>query len=400
MNEPFGPRLTGTMTAEERAMVVVALDHDARQPQHAIDMGLRNLRLVLADLEPDLPEDGRGRPLLDSMKAELASVQAAMRQVIDAQQDLVDAIRLEFDDTRPTTRTIIVDDLIERARKSNRGLAGAIELRAGRSRLAFVSDERWMERILNNLVANAVRHSDGSRIFIGARSRGGDIVFEVRDNGRGMAADKAARVFEPLKAPVLSPIGCSAARSGLGLYNVRLFAERLGGAVECISAPGRGTLCRVRLPGPVERVVPQSRVADGMAAAAARNKMVAILDDDLAVLRTTERVFEALGIEVYADHDPLRWLSAVTDMKQMPDLILLDYQLKGQDCSLQLDIIRRKWHDRKPKILVTTGHTRSPGLLRIAQEFPVLQKPLSDAKFDLILEILAGQRGLPEVGLL
>jgi CheY-like chemotaxis protein len=400
MNGPFAPRLTGAMTAEEKAMVVVALDHDARQPQHAIEMGLRNLRLVVSDLEADQAAKGRGKSLLDSMKTELASVQVAIRQVVDAQQDLVDAIRLEFDDTRPTTRTIIVDDLIERARKSNRGLAGAIELRAGRSRLAFVSDERWMERILNNLIANAVWHSDASRIFVGARSRGGDIVFEVRDNGRGMTADKAALVFEPLKAPVLSPIGCSAARSGLGLYNVRLFAERLGGTVDCISSPGRGTLFRVCLPGPVERIDPPSRVTDGTAAVAARTKMVAVLDDDLAVLRTTERVFEALGIEVYADHDPLRWLSVVTDMKQMPDLILLDYQLRGQDCSLQLDIIRRKWSDRKPKILITTGHARSPGLLRIAQEFPVLQKPLSEPKFDLILEILSGQRGLPEVGLL
>lgn len=400
MKATAGSRLTGTMTPEERACVVVALDHDARQPRHAIEMGLRNLRLIVPELEAVLADDPLHAKLPDRMKSELASVQVAIRQVVDAQQDLVDAIRLEFDDTRPTPRTIVVAELVERARKSNRGLAGAIELRVGRSRLAFVSDERWIERILNNLIANAVWHSDGSKIFVGARRRGSDIVFEVRDNGRGMAAERSARIFEPLKAPALSPIGCSAARSGLGLYNVRLFAERLGGSVGCASSPGRGTVFRVRLPGPVERAAPRAHVAGGTAAVAARNKMVAILDADLAVLRVTERAFEALGIEVYADHDPLRWLSVVTDMKRMPDLILLDYQLKGQDCSLQLDIVRRKWNDRQPKILVTTGHARSPGLLRIAQDVPVLQKPLSEPQFDLILAVLSGQRGLPEAGLL
>jgi two-component system, sensor histidine kinase len=400
MKATTGSRLTGTMTPEERACVVVALDHDARQPRHAIEMGLRSLRLIVPELEAVLGDDPVHAKLPARMKSELASVQVAIRQVVDAQQDLVDAIRLEFDDTRPTMRTIAVAEVVERARRSNRGLAGAIELRVGRSRLSFVSDERWIERILNNLIANAVWHSDGSRIFVGARRRGGDIVFEVRDNGRGMSVERSARVFEPLKAPALSPIGCSAARSGLGLYNVRLFTERLGGSVSCASLPGRGTVFRVRLPGPVERIAPRAAVAGGTVAAAARDKMVAILDADLAVLRATEKAFEALGIEVYADHDPLRWLSVVTDMKRMPDLILLDYELKGQDCSLQLDIVRRKWNDRQPKIFVTTGQASSPGLLRIAQDVPVLQKPLSDPKFDLILEVLSGQRGLPDAGLL
>lgn len=393
-------RLTETMTAEERARVVVALDHDARQPQHAIEMGLRNLRLIASDLEAGRADAESQATLLRRMKAELASVQAAVRQVVDTQQDLVDAIRLEFDDTRPSPRTIRADDLIERARKSNRALAGAIELRGARSRLTFVSDERWVERILNNLIANAVWHSDGTRIFISARRRGGDIVFEVRDNGRGMAPDKVARVFEPLKAPTLSPIGHSAARSGLGLYNVRLFTERLGGTVDCISAPGQGTLFRVRLPGPVETIERPLRPRGGIAADQARNKMVAVLDDDEQVLRTTERLFEQLGIEVYADHDPLRWLNVVMDLKRMPDLFLLDFQLKGQDCSLQLDIVRRKWGEERPKVIVVTGHTHNPTLLRIAESVPVLQKPLSDPKFELILDVLRGRRELPEAGFL
>jgi two-component system, sensor histidine kinase len=397
---PLNGRLTGSMTPEERATVVVALDHDARQPQHAIEMGLRNLRLIANELEQGLAGSEPTAALMQRMKAELASVQAAIRQVVDTQQDLVDAIRLEFDDTRPSPRTIAADDLIERARKSNRGLSGNISLRGARSRLTFVADERWTERILNNLVANAIWHSSGDKILIGARRCDGDIVFEVRDNGRGMTPDKVARVFEPLKAPALSPIGHSAARSGLGLYNVRLFTERMGGTVDCLSAPGRGTLFRVRLPGPVGTAEPQARVRDGVAASQARNKMVAMLDDDVQVLRTTERVFERLNIEVYADHDPLRWLNVVTDLKRMPDLFLLDFQLKGQDCALQLEIVRRKWGEQKPKVIVVTGHARNPNLLRIAQTVPVLQKPLSDPKFDLILEVLAGQRELPEAGFL
>ena len=394
------PRLTGAMTPEERARVVVALDHDVRQPQHAIEMGLRNLRLLAGELEETASGAGSCDELIQRMRTELASVQAASRQIVDTQQDLIDAIRLEFDDTRPTPRTIRADDLINRIVRMNRVLASNTSLHGAPSRLAFSADERWAERILSNLVCNALWHSGAERILIGARRRGDEIQFEVRDNGRGMTQDKVGRVFEPLKPPTLGLAGYFAARSGLGLYNVRLFTERMGGSVECRSEPGLGTLFRVRLPGPVHTVDSMHPTLASRAPSRAKGRFVAILDDDDQVLRTTERVFSSLGIEVYADSDPLRWLTTVTDLKRMPDLFLLDFQLKGQDCSLHLDIVRRKWSDLKPKVVVVTGHAEHPILLEIAAKVPVLRKPLSDPKFELILDVLSGARQLPAAGFL
>jgi CheY-like chemotaxis protein len=388
------------MSPEERARVVVALDHDARQPQHAIEMGLRNLRLLLGEMSDGPSASAPLDELVQRMKAELASVQAAARQIVDTQQDLVDAIRLEFDDTRPTPRTIRADDLISRTIKTNRVLAANVALHGAPSRLAFVADERWTERIVNNLICNAIWHSGASHILVGARHRGSDIVFEVRDNGRGMTQDKVDRVFEPLKVPAFAPAGYSAARSGLGLYNVRLFTARMGGTVECRSAPGLGTLFRVRLPGPVQTLEKRPSTRARRVPSRTQNRIVAILDDDEQVLQTTERVFESLGIEVYADSDPLRWLNVVTELKRMPDLFLLDFHLKGQDCSLQLDIVRRKWGAARPRVIVVTGHGDNPALQKIATTVPVLRKPLSDPKFELILEVLSGARELPEAGFL
>jgi len=393
-------RLTGTMTPEERARVVVALDHDARQPQHAIEMGLRNLRLLLGELEEGSADERARDDLLQRARVALASVQAAARQIVDTQQDLIDAIRLEFDDTRPTARTVSAGDLIARVVKSSRVLASSVTLHGAPSRLTFVADERWVERVLSNLISNAIWHSSASHILVGARRRGDDIVLEVRDNGRGMSQEKVERVFEPLRVPSLAPAGYSSASSGLGLYNVRLYTERMGGTVECQSVPGLGTLFRVRLPGPVEKRTDPVFPARLGANPQMRNRMIAVLDDDEQVLRTTERVFNSLGIEVYADSDPLRWLSVITELKRMPDLFLLDFHLKGQDCSLEVDIIKRKWSDRRPKIIVVTGHASNPTLLRIAERVPVLQKPLSDVQFELILEVLSGHRALPAAGLL
>jgi hypothetical protein len=226
------------------------------------------------------------------MQAELASVQAAARQIVDTQQDLVDAIRLEFDDTRPTPRTVRADDLISRAIKTNRVLATNIALRGAPSRLAFTADERWAERILNNLVSNAIWHSGADQILVGARRRSDDIVFEVRDNGRGMTPDKVERVFEPLKLPAFSPAGYSVTRSGMSLHPT--VHGRMGG-VEC-------RWCRAwdAVPGAVAGLFWRSTgghsIRPRRSPQSTRNHIIAILDDDEQVLQRPGAFFE-LGIE-------------------------------------------------------------------------------------------------------
>ncbi len=400
MNARDGDRHTARLTAEERARLVAALDHDVRQPRHSIEMGLRTLRLVAADLKGRRFDETTFDSLVQRLAVEVTSVQAALRQVTDAQQDLFDALRIEFEELLLRPRTISAGDLIERICKSNRVLAGQVELRGVPSRVTFFSDEGWVERVLCNLVTNALRHSRATKVLIGARRSAGDVVFDVLDNGRGLSPAIVCEVFHAVKAPASLLCDPKTARSGLGLYNVRLLTERLGGSVQCLSAPGYGTRFRVRLPGPLGTSEPARRIPRGVAAQAVRNKLVAILDDDLAVLRTTERLFEALGNEVYADHDPLRWLGLVTDMPSPPDLVILDYQLQDQDCSLLLDIVRRKWAAPRTKVLVLTGAPASPGLAEVAAVVPVLRKPLTDIKFEVLLDFLAGIRGMPEAGYL
>jgi len=240
-------RLTGKMTDEERARLVSAIDHDARQLQHSTEMGLRTLRLITTDLSARRFDEASFDPLLRGMTVELASVQVAIRQVMAAQQDLVDAIRLEFGHTKPMVRAIRADELIERACKSNRGLAGNVDVRRAASRLTLLSDERWVQRILNNLIANAVWHSDGTKIFVGARRRGDDIVFEVRDNGSGIAPVDQARLFERFYRGAQQ--GARQQRgSGLGLAIVKSIAERHGGRVWAESQLGKGSAFYLELP--------------------------------------------------------------------------------------------------------------------------------------------------------
>jgi anti-sigma regulatory factor (Ser/Thr protein kinase)/CheY-like chemotaxis protein len=418
-----GPRLIGGSSAD-KVRLIAAIDHDSRGPQGALVTTLLRMQLLVGEMEQELhqltlagpgatgtpEEDGDSAlklltQLVGNVQHDVSSVAALARQMTDLQQDLLDALRLDLDDSHARAATFEADDVLRVVYQNNRMLAAnaGIVLRAGRSRLQVVLDRGWVERILNNLVANAIRHSYGTRIFIGARQRGGDVVFEVRDNGRGMKPEALARVFEPLSAPTSLPgLGYSTARSGLGLYIVRRFAELMRGSVSCESQPGAGTTFRIRLQGPVNVTGSlQAKRLDPKLRANVRNRFVAILDDDLELLQSAQGLFESMEVGVLADDEPMRWLNRMSEVGRMPDLFLIDYQLKGgQNASLWVDMVQKRWRDRRPRVVVVTGHYGEPELVRIAKTTPVLRKPLNLSRWDFLLAVLAGDADLPDSGFL
>lgn len=388
------------MTPVERRRLVDALEHDSRQPQHAAEMGIRNLSLVIAELASELKCASREAILAGEIKSEVSSLRVALSQIVKCQQDLLDAIRMGFEECGLAPRRIVASELIDRVLSANRTLAGAVQLRGVNSRLTFVSDERLVERILNNLVTNALWHSGGSKISFGVRERDGDIMLEVRDNGHGIGPRKIDEILQPSEPASSLLAKCVESRSGLGLYIVRVFSERLGGTTTCTSAHGQGTLFRVRLPGPVTREAEGHRHRHRVTRATANCKFIAILDDDVAGLQVAEAAFRQFGIEVYADHDPLRWLGVVTDLMRAPDIVLLGWCPQDDRSWLQLDVVLRKWSDTSPRVVVLARQAQSKQIRSVANVVPVLMKPVPTAKFEFLASALVGESELPSRGVI
>ncbi len=104
---------------------------------------------------------------------------------------------------------------------------------------AFTADAKRVRQVLFNLLSNAVGFSeDGQVVRLSARKRDGEVVFEVRDQGRGIPKEVADRVFERFETHTL---GTRHRGVGLGLSMVRSFVELHGGRVELKSSPGTGT---------------------------------------------------------------------------------------------------------------------------------------------------------------
>lgn len=99
---------------------------------------------------------------------------------------------------------------------------------------------------LTNLIENALQAVEpGGRIGLQARREGGNMLLVVRDDGRGMTAETAARLFDPF-------FTTRADGTGLGLSIARGVARAHGGAIEVVSSPGRGAEFTLSLPCPNE----------------------------------------------------------------------------------------------------------------------------------------------------
>jgi two-component system sensor histidine kinase BaeS len=114
--------------------------------------------------------------------------------------------------------------------------------------LELAADERQVERALDNLMSNAVKFTPaGGRIDLFARTDGGEIVFDVRDTGLGIAAAEIdalfTRFFSSSGVRRRATLG-----TGLGLYIVKEIADGHDGSVRVVSVPGHGSTFTMRLP--------------------------------------------------------------------------------------------------------------------------------------------------------
>ena len=109
------------------------------------------------------------------------------------------------------------------------------------------ADPDALERVLTNLISNAIKYSPtGSAVHVGARALDGAVAIEVADEGRGIPAEALSRVFEPYYR---APDAAGAARgTGIGLAVVKALVEAHGGTVRVDSAPALGTRVTVLLP--------------------------------------------------------------------------------------------------------------------------------------------------------
>lgn len=146
----------------------------------------------------------------------------------------------------------IADDFREQAVR--RGIRVDLDLPA--PAVTVVTSRDMLDKIVRNLVSNAVRYSkDGGQVAVRLQPQGAGLRLEVRDEGIGIAVEEQEKVFQEFYRTAAAQEVTSMG-TGLGLPIVRKFVQQLGGTVTLRSAPQAGSTFVVDLPIPVVRGEP------------------------------------------------------------------------------------------------------------------------------------------------
>src|SRR5438105_2412205 len=175
----------GAAEAANRAksQLLAAASHDLRQPLHALGLYVAALAARARETE---------------WRGLVGSVQAAA-ETLDMQfGQLLDLSRLEAGVLRAEKQTVALAPLLARIETEFRPQAAArgLAFTVVPTRLAIDSDASLFERIVRNLVSNAVRYTRRGGIVVGARRRGARVAVEVVDTGVGIAVEHQTRIFE------------------------------------------------------------------------------------------------------------------------------------------------------------------------------------------------------------
>lgn len=363
--------------AQAKSRFLSAASHDLRQPAHA-------LGLFMSQLAP-LATDAQSRHLLTCANAAVLD----MQNMLDG---LFDLSKLDAPSAQVQVMTFALEPLLQRLRSGFGADAAAkgLRLRVRPSAVWVQSDPVLLQRILFNLVSNAIRYTERGTVLVACRpcQQPGQVRLEVRDSGMGIAPDEHERIFQEFHQ-INNPGRDRTRGMGVGLSIVQRCCRLLGISVRLRSAPGRGsvfflTLTHALDPGALATaevaVTPFGNELQGL--------QVLVIEDDALGQEALAGLLSSWGCCVTAVGDADAAL-AQGRMGHWPDVIVSDFRLADQPNGVDLIRTLRALAGRNIAACIISGNTdaqvqqtvQSAGLV-------LLGKPVRPAKLRGLLRRL------------
>jgi CheY-like chemotaxis protein/anti-sigma regulatory factor (Ser/Thr protein kinase) len=251
------------------------------------------------------------------------------------------------------------------------------------------SDPLMLRRILQNLVANALRYTQRGTVLMGCRLKGEDICIEVHDTGPGIPEAQREAIFVEFQRGDAS--AGDKAGIGLGLSIVRRFADLLGHDIRLNSRAGKGSVFSVTVPrtlDPVAIPVREQASVDyrygGMEGA-----KILLIENDLSSAEGLAHLLEKWGCDVAVTISKTEALERIHALDGIPDAIIADLHLDNGETGIQaVDVIRGEINAKVPAIIVTADYSAKAASDVSAFGHELLKKPIKPAEMRSLLSFL------------
>ena len=226
---------------ELRRSLLSAVSHDLRTPLAAAKVAVSSLRAEDIAFSPD-----------DTAEL-LATIEESIDQLTALVGNLLDSSRLAADVVRPELRRVYLEETVQRALVSiGKGATGFYRSAIDRVKVdvgdaVVMADAGLLERVLANLIDNALRYAPNSLVRVNAGQVGDRVLINVIDEGPGIPKGTEDQLFEAFQR-----LGDHDNTSGvgLGMSVARGFVEAMGGTVAAGDTPGGGLTVVVDLAAP------------------------------------------------------------------------------------------------------------------------------------------------------
>src|SRR5262249_16858501 len=270
---------------QDKTRFVASAAHDLRQPLHALGMFCATLEQRLQNT-PD-------RPLVRNMMNAIESLE-------DSFGAMLDISRLDAGIVQAAPQTFPIRDVFRRLYQQFGGDAEArdLALRFRAPRRIVRSDPLLLERILANLVQNALRYTRHGGVLLAARRHADGVALEVWDTGLGIPADKLEMIFREFYQ-IDNPERDRGRGLGMGLAIVQRLCHLLEHPLEVRSREGRGTVFRLVVPEGDVNAIAVSKEAETLPPRTTGTTItVLLIDDERAIREATRELLRPMQVNV------------------------------------------------------------------------------------------------------
>jgi signal transduction histidine kinase/CheY-like chemotaxis protein len=356
-----------------------AASHDLRQPLHALGLFVAQLRGRMAAAD-------RAR-IVTGIEASLS----AMNELFSA---LLDISKLDSGVLTPKVTEFPIAHLLKRVETTFAGTARekGLALRVVGSGAWVRSDFILLERIVFNLVSNAIRYTASGEVLVGCRRRSGALQIEVLDTGSGIPQDQHQLIFSEFYR--IEKSDHDEGGLGLGLAIVDRLCRLLQHPIAIKSTEQEGSCFSVTVPvvrAPDETI--KQRLPGRSRFAPSNSKLVVVIDDDPLVLEGMGGLIRSWGCSVVTGNTDSAVLAGLSEYDVPPDVIISDYHLRNGKTGIELIAhLRSALTMRVPAFLMSGDTNPAPLREADANGYSLLHKPVDPAALRaMLIQILKKQ---------
>jgi len=258
------------------------------------------------------------------------------------------------------------------------------------SPLAVSSDVMMLRRILQNLLANAIRYTRSGGVVMGCRRRNNRICVQVSDTGPGIAQAQQEAIFREFQRGEAS--ATDQAGFGLGLSIVRRFATVLGHAVQLSSQVGKGSTFVLELePADLAEVsdeVHETKLAERQYGGLEGAKIL-LVENDPSGSEAMAALLEGWGCDVATTRSTAEALLRLSELGGAPDAVIADLHLDHGESGLSaIADIRQQLKLDVPAMIITADYSEKAAKQASLSGLEVLKKPVKPAEMRALLSFL------------